>query len=75
MNTYMKKWVKEAVAEMDGDFTAKMILEKIVEKKGTSPYVGSVTGIGWFLNRHCNDIAQVCAGHSSKVYRRIKNDD
>ena len=49
----MKRWIKEAVAEMDGDFTAKMILEKIVEKRGTSPYVGSVTGIGWFLNRPC----------------------
>ena len=71
----MKRWIKEAILEMDGDFTAKMILEKIVERRGTSPYVGSVTGIGWFLTKHCNNIEQVCNGHASKTYRRIKNDD
>ena len=75
MNTHMKRWIKEAILEMDGDFTAKTILQKIVDKRGTSPYIGSTTGIGWFLNKHCNNIKQVCNGNATKTYRRIKNDD
>jgi hypothetical protein len=75
MNTNMKRWIREAIAEMDGEFTAKTIRQKIVEKRGTSPYIGNNTAIGWFLNKHCTDVVQICKGHSSKTYRRTTNDD
>ena len=74
MNMHMKRWIKEAVLEIEGEFTAKTILTKIVEKKGTSPYIGSVTGIGWLLSK-LDNVEQIGKGHSSKTYRRIKNDD
>ena len=74
MNIHMERWIKEAVLETDGEFTAKTILTKIGEKKGSSPYIGSVTGIGWVLGK-LDNVEQICKGHSSKTYRRIKNDD
>ena len=38
MNTYFKKWIVEAIDFIEGEFNAKQVLEKIVEKHGTSPY-------------------------------------
>ena len=40
MNTHFKRWIGQAVDELDGIFTVHQVLEKIVEMKGTSMYIG-----------------------------------
>lgn len=49
MNKYFKKWIIQAIEEMDDEFTVHQVLEKIVENKGTSMYVGSSQQLGYFL--------------------------
>tara|TARA_R100000353_G_scaffold36770_2_gene29292 strand:- start:8127 stop:8339 length:213 start_codon:yes stop_codon:yes gene_type:complete len=70
MNTYFKKWIEEALVSIEGEFTAKHILTRIVDKHGTSPYVGTVTAIGWYLTK-LDNVEQVCKGYSSKTYRKV----
>ena len=50
MNKYFKKWIIQAIEEMDDEFTVHQVLEKIVESKGTSMYVGSSQQLGYFLS-------------------------
>jgi hypothetical protein len=69
MNMYFKKWITEAIDSIEGEFNAKQVLEKIVEKHGTSPYVGSVTAIGWYMNK-LDYVEHICKGHSSKTYKK-----
>lgn len=51
MNTHFKRWIRQAVDELDGIFTVHQVLEKVVEMKGTSMYIGSVNSISHELNR------------------------
>ena len=54
MNTHFKRWIRQAVDELDGIFTVHQVLEKVVEMKGTSMYIGSVNSISHELNRISN---------------------
>ena len=65
MNSHFKRWIEKAILEFDDTFTANMVLEKIVESNGTSPYVGTVSGIGWYLSR-LDNVIKIKDG----VYRR-----
>ena len=51
MNQHFKRWIGQAVDELDGIFTVHQVLEKVVEMKGTSMYIGSVNSISHELNR------------------------
>ena len=51
MNKFFEKWVYEAVKEMDEVFTAHQVIAKVVEKKGTSMYVGNAQQVGYLLNK------------------------
>ena len=51
MNKFFEKWVYEAVKEMDEVFTAHEVIAKVVEKKGTSMYVGNAQQVGYLLNK------------------------
>jgi hypothetical protein len=51
MNSIFKRWVKEEAFSRTDEFTSKMVLEKIVDKRGTSPYIGDAAAIGWYLSR------------------------
>lgn len=50
MNKFFKKWILEAVEEMDETFTVHQIVSNIVEKKGTSMYVGNSQEVGSLLS-------------------------
>ncbi len=50
MNKFFKKWILEAVEEMDEIFTVHQIVSNIVEKKGTSMYVGNSQEVGSLLS-------------------------
>ena len=50
MNKFFKKWILEAVEEMDKTFTVHQIVSNIVEKKGTSMYVGNSQEVGSLLS-------------------------
>jgi len=58
MNSHFKRWVREAVAARagKGTFTSHIIMGDIVDSKGTSNSIGSVTAIGWYLSRLDNVI-------------------
>ena len=47
MNSFFKRWIREAVGDRDDIFSSNKILEEIVSKYGTSQYIGSVSAIGW----------------------------
>ena len=51
MNTHFKRWIRQAVDELDGIFTVHQVLEKIVEMKGTSMYIGGISSISYELGR------------------------
>tara|TARA_R110002012_G_scaffold81760_1_gene206812 strand:+ start:1365 stop:1574 length:210 start_codon:yes stop_codon:yes gene_type:complete len=50
LNKFFKKWILEAVEEMDETFTVHQIVSNIVEKKGTSMYVGNSQEVGSLLS-------------------------
>jgi len=50
LNKYFKKWILETVEEMDEVFTVNQIVSAIVEKKGTSMYVGNSQEVGSLLS-------------------------
>tara|TARA_R100001015_G_C4611134_1_gene166530 strand:+ start:613 stop:822 length:210 start_codon:yes stop_codon:yes gene_type:complete len=50
LNKFFKKWILEAVEEMDEIFTVHQIVSNIVEKKGTSMYVGNSQEVGSLLS-------------------------
>ena len=54
MNAHFKRWIRQAVDELDGIFTVHQVLEKVVEMKGTSMYIGSINSISHELNRMPN---------------------
>jgi hypothetical protein len=58
MNSHFKRWVREAVAKRTnkGTFTSHTIMGDIVDSRGTSNSIGSVTAIGWYLSRLDNVI-------------------
>ena len=51
MNSFFKRWIREAVGDRDDIFSSNKILEEIVSKYGTIQYIGSVSAIGWYLAR------------------------
>lgn len=66
MNKFFEKWVYEAVKEMDKAFTAHEVIAKVVEKKGTSMYVGNAQQVGYLLNK-LDEIERV----GDAEYRRL----
>tara|TARA_R100000406_G_C3037314_1_gene104957 strand:- start:279 stop:485 length:207 start_codon:yes stop_codon:yes gene_type:complete len=51
MNQHFKRWIGQAVSELDNEFTVHQVLEKIVEMKGTSMYIGGISSISYELGR------------------------
>jgi hypothetical protein len=51
MNSIFKRWVKKEALGRTDVFTSKMIIEKIVEERGTTPYIGNTSSVGWYLGR------------------------
>jgi len=66
LNKFFEKWVYEAVKEMDEVFTAHQVIAKVVEKKGTSMYVGNAQQVGYLLNK-LDEIERV----GDAEYRRL----
>ena len=66
MNTHFKRWIGQAVDELDGIFTVHQVLEKIVEMKGTSMYIGGISSIAYELTRLPN-VKRVGEGKYRKV--------
>ena len=65
MNEIFRRWIKEVVETMNGEFTSGQILDKIIYKKGNTSSIGTASAIGWLLNRLPN-VEKVKNG----VYRR-----
>jgi hypothetical protein len=51
MNRIFGNWIKKEALSRTDEFTSKMIIDKIVDERGTSMYIGSVTSVGWYLGR------------------------
>ena len=66
MNKYFEKWVYETVEEMDEVFTGHEIIARIVEKKGTSMYVGNTQQVGYLLGK-LDNVERIGEGE----YRRL----
>ena len=74
MNHWFKKYIDKAILKIDGEFTARMVLSKVIDMFGNGRYIGTTSGIGFYLQQK-KDIEVVKNGSASKTYRRIKNDD
>lgn len=70
MNNHFKRWIKKAAMTRTDSFTAKMILQSIVDERGTSSCIGTVAAIGWYLSR-LDSIIKVEEG----LYKVKKNEN
>ena len=68
MNKFFKKWILEALEEMPNEFTVTHVLDNIVEKRGTSMYIGNTQGIGYYLCKREDLVTRIGDG----VY--VRND-
>ena len=68
MNKFFEKWILEALEELEGEFTVADVLDNIIEKRGTSMYVGNTQGIGSLLCKREDLVTRIGDG----VYRRNK---
>tara|TARA_R100001463_G_C3446575_1_gene213164 strand:+ start:287 stop:496 length:210 start_codon:yes stop_codon:yes gene_type:complete len=50
LNKYFRKWILEAVEEMHETFTVNEIVAAIIERKGTSMYIGNSQEVGSLLS-------------------------
>ena len=66
MNKFFEKWILEALEELEGEFTVADVLDNIIEKRGTSMYVGNTQGIGFILCKREDLVTRIGDG----VYRR-----
>ena len=66
MNKFFEKWIIEAVGELEGEFTVSNVLDAIIRRRGTSPYIGNTQGIGYVLCRRNDLVIRLGDG----VYRR-----
>jgi|TARA_Y100000004_G_scaffold58125_1_gene64713 hypothetical protein len=51
MNAHFKKWVYEALDDMNDVFTVHEVLSNVVSRKGTSMYIGNAQEIGFLLSK------------------------
>ena len=68
MNKFFKKWILEASEEVRNKFTVNHVLDNIVEKRGTSMYIGNTQGIGYYLCKREDLVTRIGDG----VY--VRND-
>ena len=66
MNKFFERWIIEAVSELEGEFTALNVLNNIIQRRGTSPYIGNTQGIGYVLCKREDLVIRLGDG----VYRR-----
>jgi len=66
MNKFFEKWIIEAVSELEGEFTVADVLDTIIQRRGTSMYVGNTQGIGFLLCKREDLVTRLGDG----VYRR-----
>ncbi len=67
MNKFFKKWIFEILEEMDEVFTVHEIVSSIVEKKGTSMYIGNAQEVASLLSSLPKLVERLGDGE----YRRI----
>jgi len=68
MNKFFKRWILEALEEMPNEFTVSHVLDNIVEKRGTSMYIGNTQGIEYYLCKREDLVTRIGDG----VY--VRND-
>jgi len=54
MNAHFKRWVREALDDMNNVFTVHEVLSNVVSRKGTSMYIGNAQEIGFLLSKMKN---------------------
>lgn len=67
MNKFFKRWIFEILEEMDEVFTVHEIVSSIVEKKGTSMYIGNAQEVASLLSSLPKLVERLGDGE----YRRI----
>ena len=51
MNNIFKKWIRDEAFSRTDEFSSKMIMQKIIDDRGCSPYICDAAAIGWYLSR------------------------
>tara|TARA_R110000824_G_scaffold185479_2_gene366418 strand:- start:892 stop:1101 length:210 start_codon:yes stop_codon:yes gene_type:complete len=67
LNKFFKRWIFEILEEMDEVFTVHEIVSSIVEKKGTSMYIGNAQEVASLLSSLPKLVERLGDGE----YRRI----
>lgn len=68
MNKFFEKWIIEAVSELEGEFTVANVLDTIIQRRGTSMYIGNTQAIVSLLCKREDLVTRLGDGY----YRRNK---
>ena len=68
MNKFFEKWIIEAVNELEGEFTVANVLDTIIQRRGTSMYIGNTQAIGSLLCKREDLVTRL----GDDYYRRNK---
>jgi len=71
MNEFFKKWIIETLNDMPYEFTVSDLLANIVEKRGTTPYIGNSQAIGYYLSKREDLVTRIGDG----VYRMLEKEE
>ena len=58
MNKYFEKWIVEEIQKTSGVFTAREVLDKVIERRGNSPHVGDAYSATWICKKHSKRVSR-----------------
>lgn len=58
MNKYFEKWIIEEISKTKGSFTAREIVDRILEQRGSSPHIGDAYSATWVCKKHSKRIGR-----------------
>tara|TARA_R110000803_G_scaffold196294_1_gene259577 strand:- start:7487 stop:7690 length:204 start_codon:yes stop_codon:yes gene_type:complete len=58
MNKYFEKWLIVEIEKTTGVFTARELVDKIIEERGSSPHIGDAYSATWVCKKHSKRIGR-----------------
>tara|TARA_R100001463_G_scaffold21182_1_gene51096 strand:+ start:1968 stop:2162 length:195 start_codon:yes stop_codon:yes gene_type:complete len=58
MNKYFEKWIIDEIKKTEGVFTAREILDRIIDSKGNSVHIGDAYSATWVCKKHSKRVGR-----------------
>ena len=58
MNKIFEKWIIDEIHKTQGVFTAREIVDRILDERGTSRHIGDVYSATWVCKKHSKRIGR-----------------